>query len=498
MLRYESFVTALPYASTLAAKGFGLAAVPGTILGELSRLSAPAWDPLRPAPGTDTTSINKQANLPLESEEDIQVWASYIASTTNGSQDNPSLHTTHMNELIEQLSALVVSHVAYAKNVVKPGVIELADAIVNYTETNKPSSAVDKFNIKPHFIPAVLKDDSFLDTLSSYKNTPALKPEETFSFAPKSPEELTALVMTGSARTDKLITEWLLTKDAMFLKNIWDTYFARMEGTSVFNDYLENGLNAFERCETALGHYLISRKIQDDVQESSLPLSQYKIIAAQYRDYSGSILVSCLNKIGTLLKNNVLVVYNNSFAKTLEVNGELYSKWLEEGGSVEVLLGLMISGESVTSRTLIDEKAETYKRNWNQFETLHKLSEQNNASTYYKHFVLNKFIDLYKEMDPVESDFVLKNTAYVDGAIAKAREYLDSMNPKEIMAINPHELALTLVAKFRFAFTSSYQILSDINRAGQVNPNADVREAALLATINYITDFLFDQMVVVK
>lgn len=498
MLRNDTFKTAIPYASALAAQGIGLNVIPGTILGELVRFSAPAWEWDGPNGQTTETTRANPAGYPLETPEDIEVWAAYMTTAANGTSDNPSQHTVQMEQLTKQLAGVITTHISYAKNVVKPEVLELADAIQSYMDNNKPISATDKFNIKAQFIPAVLKDDSFLDTLSDYKNRPALEPEGRFSFAAKTSEELTQLAMTGNARTDKLITEWLLTKEENFLKAVWEEYFTSVEGSRVIYDTLKNSIDPFERCDVALAYYLLSRKLIDDVQESSLSLSDYKNKASQYRDYSGSILVTCLSKIATMLKNNVLVCQIRSYDKTLCVNGELYGNWLAEGGSVEVLLGLLISGESVTMRTLIDQKAEEYKRRWSQFESLHRLSEQNNSVNYYRHFVLNKFTDLYKEMDPVETEFVQKNSAYVDGVFKNVKEYLDGLTAKDFANINHHELALLLIAKYRFAFTSAYQLLSDINRAGQINPNADVREAALLATINYVTDYLFDQMSIVR
>jgi hypothetical protein len=55
-------------------------------------------------------------------------------------------------------------------------------------------------------------------------------------------------------------------------------------------------------------------------------------------------------------------------------------------------------------------------------------------------------------------------------------------------------VSLKAIAKCRFFYTSSYNILDDINKIGMVNQEVDVREAALLATINYITDYLTNQL----
>ena len=60
---------------------------------------------------------------------------------------------------------------------------------------------------------------------------------------------------------------------------------------------------------------------------------------------------------------------------------------------------------------------------------------------------------------------------------------------------NIYMLAMKLVCRSRFYYTDAEIILCDIEEARRVNPNIDVREAALIATANYVFDFIADQMV---
>jgi hypothetical protein len=55
-------------------------------------------------------------------------------------------------------------------------------------------------------------------------------------------------------------------------------------------------------------------------------------------------------------------------------------------------------------------------------------------------------------------------------------------------------LALHIICQCRFYYTEAEFILSEIEEIGKQNPGIDVREAALIATINYLVDYLCDQI----
>ena len=58
--------------------------------------------------------------------------------------------------------------------------------------------------------------------------------------------------------------------------------------------------------------------------------------------------------------------------------------------------------------------------------------------------------------------------------------------------------ALAVIAKGRFYYTSAFDILNEMREVAKINPDADPREAALLSTISYVTNYLQEQLVVLK
>jgi len=159
-------------------------------------------------------------------------------------------------------------------------------------------------------------------------------------------------------------------------------------------------------------------------------------------------------------------------------------------------LGLMVSGEKVFSKDLINQKKDAYIRQWNSYYTFAKTEESNKFFFKYKEFLISAFIMSMKEMTEFESDYRVKNSNS-DFIIRKLAE--DEINSFKVSDIeDSYDVALRLIAKCRFYYTSAYPILSDIQEAGKSNPNVDVREAALLAAINYVADYLTAQISIGK
>jgi hypothetical protein len=473
MLNNKTFNAALPLADKIAQTGKILVAKPNTVLNELVKLSVPAFE------------------FTVDTPEALSNYGYALQQTVESSMDKPSPYGLQLDGIINDLSKAVNNHVSYAKNTVKPLVLEFATCIQKYLDTSVSKDGSEKFTIETLNIPAVLKDDSFLDSLNAYKDKSALVPDLKLSLEPKAHDELCSMIMTGSKRTDEAIGEWIVTKDGDFLCNIWNSHFTNSPSTNGCDTSIE-AQNAFDKADSALAAYLMARKIFEDVQDTNMNLTVYKNTVAQIRDYHGSLLVQAVTKIALFVKARTLIIETIGNQYKVKVNGDIYREWLAKGGSPEIILGCLISESSVVSQSLIDEKAEEFKKRWYSFNSFYKTSEANKKFTYFKEFLSNAFNDSLQTQDDSEKEYSTKNPNYFIGARKLADCEIENLRTGDMTDV--YGVALTLVAKCRFYYTSSYGILSDINEASKANPNVDVREAALLAVINYVSDYLADQI----
>jgi len=244
---------------------------------------------------------------------------------------------------------------------------------------------------------------------------------------------------------------------------------------------------------------LIARKLYDQVDESAknINLNVYKNIATQYKDYSGSSIAACLKKIAMFNKTKQLVIECQPAKYTAKVNGEIYRDWLTKGGSPEIIMGMIVEGDTTSSLTAIESKANIYKSRWNSYCSFYKANESNKQFDYFKEFLANSFKQqMANPTDPTEVEYRTNNPKFYEVINTLLQRQLDNLKPKDLE--DSFDLALCLIGKVRFYYTSAYNILSDINEAHKVNSNVDVREAALLAVVNYLADYLADQISLTK
>lgn len=476
MISNQSYLTALSLAGKYAAIGMTVTAKPDTVVNDLVSKSIP------PFPYT------------VDTEESLRSFGDLFSSTTKGTIEEPTQHELTMDGLVRDLSKLVTSHISFAKNTVKPMVVNMATAINEYRQNNATKQPSAKFNIITLNFPELLRDSSFLDTLTPYQDKTILTPDLSFSLAGKTTEEITAIMYTGHARTDKLIGEWLSAQDSNFVQTVWDSFFTKIVSKDIISFVDLEKVNAFDSCNYALGIYLIARKLFDQVEASDMNLSAYKNTAVQIRDYAGAKLAASVKKVALFEQTKMLVLETQSAKYTAKVNGSVYREWIAAGGSPDVILGLIVSGKQLSSQSMIDASAVELKKQWESYCTFASTRENNNAIVYYREFLTNTFNSMLNDVEKTEAEYILKNPSFYSNAKKLAETTIESIRLQDMDDV--YGIALALVARCRYYYTSSYSILNDINEAAKVNPNVDVREAALLAAINYLSDYVACQLTI--
>jgi hypothetical protein len=491
MLKTATFQTATGAAAAVASLGKVITTNPGTPLSELVRLSSPIFTLGADGKIANTTAQNPD---PTNVMDDNQFFGFMAEAATTGTIDNPSQHSLELDGLIKDLSTVVGAHVSHARNVVRPLVQELAVAFTKHLTEAKPDEAADNATITTLRLPALLRDVSFLDTLSAFKDKAILTPDQAFGLPAISKEELDGLLTIGHDRSDKLIVEWLSHLPEGFAFNVWNTFFM-VQGRAGFELQVDAiaRLNPFSKADVALAILLISRKLEANVMTvDSMNLNTYNKVCAQYVEYASTLLINTLTRVEALTRGKVLVVDKDPLKMQIAVNGELYGAWLEAGGTPEVILGVMITEGSPVSMLLIDEKKDEYLAQWNSYSVFYRARSVNNSFGRALSQLEVLFVTGLQEMGE-EERAVLSTPALIEAVVAEANAYIRTqIKPDDLK--DPYMIALMLIAKIRFKYTSAYQILNDIVEASKVNAGVDVREAALLAVINYISDYFAGQI----
>jgi hypothetical protein len=224
--------------------------------------------------------------------------------------------------------------------------------------------------------------------------------------------------------------------------------------------------------------------------EADMTLSAYRDVMEDFISYSSACICEYIRRFDLATKNNVILLSRSN--KAALVNGEIFREWLNEGGCVETILGTILSDTPITTKNLINESRDKLLDKWNSYCHLAKMSAISEEHVRFRLFITNEFLRSLDSLTDDEVEYSKKNVSYLETASKLAAELID--DGKHIYSLEPYCLALKLMAKCRFFYTSAYCILKDIHEAGEVNPDIDVREAALMAVINYLGDYLFEQM----
>ena len=488
MIKSSTFGLAVNTAVGITALGKTIAPQTNTVLQELVRLSVPSND-----------------YVP-ENDEQLLAYGNMLEATTQGSVDNPSEHDKYSDGLVHDLSKLVNSHISYARNVVKPVMLNFAEKLQAFTEElnlKAKEVGLGRYEIIEKCVPELLRDESFLDTLKRYDNGRVLEPDSNAGLMcmARPHEELLQLLSTGSARFDEMVAKLVASLPDGTLESVWNSNFTTQPSSGKYLSLAAvTHSNVYVRIEVALLVYLFANKIYDDVQEqeTGMLLPVYRENVNQLREYAGSTLVFALKKTVLNSQGKIIIVESND--REIFVNGDLYRTWIQNGGKPEIILGSVISSSQygtapAVTETALNEKAEQFARNYDSYRTYLTVSENNKKIDHLKNFIKIEVLQGLGDLDDLEKVYIEKNPGYYETVKKELDQIVSNFSLKDLEDV--HCVSRIVIAKIRFYYTSAYEIFESMNEAALANPDVDPREAALLAAINYLSDYLADQMSIV-
>lgn len=434
----------------------------------------------------------------LDDYSNISQFAESVEQNTTGTLEDPGMHTCMIDSSVKALADMVNIHVSLAKNEIYPIVDKYAESIKLFLEANKDLDPGLRFNIDICDIPPLLENESFLDSIKNFIDEPIFKPKTVVHFDQKSNEDILALMLTGSSRVDKMIGEWVSKQDPEFLTGIWNGFFTNVNIKDIITYENVDKMNIFDRANVLLVVYLLARKLFDDPEElAGISLSRYNDAMVDLRNYSGAYLTATASLINKTIKNNTLVTELNSLTNTIKVVGNIYRPWLEKGGNPDVLLGLLISDKNARTVDKINDISDSLVKTWTSYRSFAIVKESNILFDGYKRVLKEQFDILYNNnITSIEQEYTTANPECYIKMNSELAKYIETLKPVDMDDV--YKVSLKIIAGIRFSYTSSFEILSDIHEAGILNPQIDPREAATIAVINYLTDYMLGQLQVVN
>lgn len=481
MLSKYAVLSALPLAEGKATDGLVVRARPNTPISELDRT---------------TNSLVLNSGL-LTKKEDLSIdQFAELLQTVTFSYDTPTLHDTTMDGYVTDLSQLIAGHIKFARNVVKPVVVAFAEKL-NESLNNMSglNTAEAKYSINVVDLPQVLEDVVFAESIKKYgevRNPNSLQPNARLPIKEFTRDEILELIMTGDADVDKGILEWYSNAYA----DGADLNF--LASPASFIQALAPGFDFAARVNKTLLAFLLANAVHNKEtglsDEGQLSTTVKYNIVADYRNYAGTMLTKLIEQFGQYVATNVLVLEITRASNSLTVCGPVYRTWLESGGQTEYLYAMLSMNADYRTTDKLTAAIPTLKAEWDSYSMFYTASQENQRLSAAKNLIKVIFDELMNNLNDDEKAFAEGHPNFREVTSKCLEKMSADLSKSDLEDI--YDLALRVVCRCRFYYTDAEFILSEINNNCKANPDMSVEEAALVATISYITDHICDQLIV--
>lgn len=410
-----------------------------------------------------------------------------------------SSHDTFMDNYIDDLSGLVRNYIAFSRNVVNKEVTLLKEELEECLTQYRYKEPEDFFNIKYFKLHEVFNSYIISSEVTSYLETNGNSYFESMNLNTINAEDFDIIkyLTIGDEEQDKQTINWANSLGSDAIKHL------------IVNNIPEYSLSVDQKLNYSLVNYLFYRNLTER-SDLDLGLSSGSLISksSNNRDYFGTLLCLTLELYHKDIRNGKILASNSDLAfsyfndRPLDIT--VYEENLEKLGEAEltldVLFGYISSGLGnidVTVDILIRNEHE-YINRWKNTRSLYLINLNNSKLDVFKQLLRERFESSLNKEDKneEEAEFLLQNNGFLEETRTLGNKYIDELDSSDIEDID--RITLELVAKIRYRFTNAYFILKEMNTILKMNDSIEPIEAALYATISYITDYLLEQVDVVS
>lgn len=405
-------------------------------------------------------------------------------------------HEEILDQIVSLVSSSVENHLSFAKNTVKPLV---ADAIEQVQEKINSLTA-DPYQgwklIKVKF-PQALTDSNLTESIAEYAVKYEVTPREAQLnlFPQLSFDQIHDLVVNNSGSAEDL-TILLGSYEQSEIVQLFAAHFSNNGEVHDNRDYL------CDDAGKALLIYLACNRLIDEVPESTKgSLASYATAISSIRARAANVITAAVSSYGAYMTQGLLLKSFNTYNNSCEVFEETYEKFKEnEANHDGLIFASTLLKRPARYLNEFQERFDELVSNWRTFELMIATTFVNRKHSNYREI----YIDIAQEVASKNLDKVLSNYEGAASDAAKIAAFADikkrvvetteSLTSSELEDVAG--VCLKLIAGVCFSYTCAYDILNNIQKAYETNEDLSPSEAALISSIEYICQYVFDQVIV--
>ena len=480
MIDKQSAMVGSNLAVALLDKNIDLTPIHGSLVSELSQ------------------AVSKALYPPVEDIANIE-YTILNASNGNHTQNRlgqktfePSAHDVLMDNYVPELSALITSHISFARSVVYKKMALFTESIDKYNGSLKVRQAEDFFRVNFYKLHDVFRTQ-FLESELSIGGVTRGSPEViNFGDALHSDYDLLSSLMIGESDMDEFVKSW-------FGQEGKDKLFGYIK-----NDIQEFNLSLQERLNYHLINFLFYRNLvlKQDLQ-NGMSLLQLVSKATVSRDYHVNQLRLALKlfdskiKAGDILTPESDVKFTHLSEREFDITlfSDNFDKAAEQGGTIDAVYGYIAKfGKTDLSVSQLVAQKDDLESAWRNVRSLYGSYLLKNKD-YIRIEIKRVFLEIMNgDQTEDEKIFEEANKGFKEESVKLANAYVDSLSTKELD--DSIKIAYELFAKIVYRYTAAWKIIGDMLELQSVNPEIEMQEAAQAAAVNYTVDFLMGQCVI--
>lgn len=475
MLTRSSIQSAVPLATLLADRGVRLVPVTDSPLSELVQSSL--------------YHLDLQASFEGEGYEapvvrDMDEFAEALESSAaqpdaTGPDDNQ--HDAVMEDVVQKATAAVSYSLQLARNTVNAQ-IEMMVENAKRAIDSSDSEALNPLYVEQQVHDPILDSPLATEVSERYANfrtTPVA-----LSVRIARPENVDEYLRTGSPMYDEMV-QATLTRLGEDAAGLWDRLFGGKAS------YLNEVVTITRQDTWAVG-VLVSvlvQNVQNNIPAGvNMDADEFQVYLSAIRANVGRTLSevpAARRRENDLSRLVVRAPRGENPRGAIVVNEQVYARFLDHGGTPEVLFGAVISGEIPAMVKLLEEK-DQYLMRWTRARNMLQSAE-----------LQRRFVAMHGAFR--ETVTVVINEMDED-ALVVGRDELHARLRTAITRLTPNALndmwnsARALLCAVVYPHTSVETILQTIDREADGMEEVDITQVALIAAVDYIAGWLAGQV----
>lgn len=387
------------------------------------------------------------------------------------------------NEMAGRIAGQLGNEIGQIRNIFLPVVKEFSAAVNKKLNDTKQPSALTKYQVVERRLPSILTELQNKKFIVA-KRKPIQIPTSSL-IIPCPTEDVAKQATFKNTVLDTMLEEILATFDNKALSKLWERFLGNVSGT---NDNismlpyrtLEN-LN-----ETIILMAIVYNLKGEKPAGVRISDSNYKSTMNDFYNEIANNIASAIDKFDVTTKINKLVLGTKD-EFTIVVNAEVYDKFIETN-TVETLLGLLLSGKAneVTNLDAISAEAGKYTNLWETAVKREQIRESQQQVRRFKTAYVLVIPSIVAEL----SEAAKKFSECDEKTIAKETEDLLNSFDFNSSISNIDFVSRHIIGKLVFTNTNLFRFLNYMDEYGKVNPKITSDEAATMASLDIIIDYL--------